>query len=186
MCCAAFPPFCPDRFLCARSWTSCALARLLSVIHCHSARAPRRQLTGWPQPKTRSAFEYLWWFPMGKKQMILAFFFRLAQSHLPNLPKCKHAGMFLHVFSELGSKVSFAIFKEIKILIFSTIQDRCVPNSLIHHESEFTFAFGMDRKYKLCLCVKVISATVRKITYRELIIFKRLTCTNITSTEYAV
>lgn len=41
--------------------------------------------------------------------------FRLALSHLPNPQKCKHTDILSHVIVELGSEISFATLKKIKI-----------------------------------------------------------------------
>lgn len=86
---------------------------------------------------------------------------RLRLSHHPNPQMCKHADIFLRVFLQLGSEISFVTFREIKIPIFSLIQDRCVPTSLIHHES---YQHCWSDGQRTSVCSEAISPQLKKKT----------------------
>lgn len=88
------------------------MRRLLPVIHCDFAQAPRRRLAGWPRPKHATLLNICNGSACKTNDSSR---FRLALSHLPNPQKCKHADILSHVIVELGSEISFATLKKIKI-----------------------------------------------------------------------
>lgn len=69
--------------------------------------------------------------------------FRLALSHLPNPEKCKHAEILSHVIVKLGSEMSFATLKKIKIP-FSLKSKIGVFQSILNHSPVFLFRWTED------------------------------------------
>lgn len=87
--------------------------------------------------------------------------FRLALSHLPNPQKCKHADILSHVIVELGSEISFATLKKIKIP-FSLKSKIGVfqPQLFILNQGSVLLVRWTEDTY--CMCSEVISPPLIK------------------------
>lgn len=110
MCCAAFPS-CTDRFFVREELDFCAAAAPCDSLRLRSGS---QEATGWVAAAENTQRFWISAMVRHAKQMILAaFVWPYLTFQIPK--KCKHADILSHVIVELGSEISFATLKKIKI-----------------------------------------------------------------------